>query len=249
MERYAPHQKDLAARDFVSRCMVQEMREGRGCGPNKDHMHIHFSHLDPAILKERLPEAFEQGRTFANVDILKDPIPVVPTVHTHHGEVLTQKNGNPIRRETDGHNKGADHNANHFAGPAIGEPPHQGSLAFDARRRSRSFFRTISRFFARYLRLASRDVRPFGRGPHALIGLPLFRVFVRHSASTTALVFQSTRGPPLRGVASSVRGWQAKWVMLGLRRRPPSRISATSPRPMLPRRGVITSVGFGVLEL
>jgi succinate dehydrogenase / fumarate reductase flavoprotein subunit len=103
MERYAPHQKDLAARDFVSRCMVQEMREGRGCGPNKDHMHIHFSHLDPAILKERLPEAFEQGRKFANVDILKDPIPVVPTVHycmggiptTHHGEVLTQKNGNP----------------------------------------------------------------------------------------------------------------------------------------------------------
>jgi L-aspartate oxidase len=53
IERYAPHQKDLAARDFVSRCMVREMREGRGCGPNKDHMHIHFSHLDPAILRER----------------------------------------------------------------------------------------------------------------------------------------------------------------------------------------------------
>jgi len=101
MERYAPHQKDLAARDFVSRCMVQEMREGRGCGPNKNHMHLHFSHLDPAMLKERLPEAFEQGRTFANVDILKDPIPVVPTVHycmggiptNYHGEVLTLKNG------------------------------------------------------------------------------------------------------------------------------------------------------------
>jgi len=83
--------------------MVQEIREGRGCGPNKDHLHIHFSHLDPAMLKERLPEAFEQGRTFANVDILKEPIPIVPTVHycmggistNYHGEVLTLKDGNP----------------------------------------------------------------------------------------------------------------------------------------------------------
>jgi succinate dehydrogenase flavoprotein subunit len=103
MERYAPHQKDLSSRDYVSRCMVQEMREGRGCGPNKDYMHINFSHLDPVILKERLPEAFEQGRIFANVDILKEPIPVVPTVHytmggiptNYHGEVLTVKNGDP----------------------------------------------------------------------------------------------------------------------------------------------------------
>jgi len=83
--------------------MVKEIREGRGCGPNKDHLHIHFSHLDPAMLKERLPEAFEQGRTFANVDILKEPIPIVPTVHycmggiptNYHGEVLTLKDGNP----------------------------------------------------------------------------------------------------------------------------------------------------------
>ena len=103
MERYAPHQKDLAARDFVSRCMVQEMREGRGCGPNKDYIYIHFSHLDPAVLRERLPEAFDQGRIFANVDILKEPIPVIPTVHytmggiptNYHGEVVTLKDGNP----------------------------------------------------------------------------------------------------------------------------------------------------------
>ena len=103
MERYAPHQRDLAARDFVSRCMVREMREGRGCGPNKDHLHIHFSHLDPAILRERLPEAFDQGRIFANVDILREPIPVVPTVHytmggiptNYHGEVVTLRDGNP----------------------------------------------------------------------------------------------------------------------------------------------------------
>src|SRR6478752_2721491 len=103
MERYAPHQKDLAARDYVSRCMVKEMREGRGCGPNKDHLHIHFSHLDPAMLRERLPEAFDQGRIFANVDILREPIPVVPTVHycmggiptNYQGDVLTLKDGNP----------------------------------------------------------------------------------------------------------------------------------------------------------
>jgi succinate dehydrogenase / fumarate reductase flavoprotein subunit len=103
MERYAPHQKDLAARDFVSRCMVREMREGRGCGPDKNHMYIHFSHLDPAILRERLPEAFDQGRIFANVDILKEPIPVVPTVHytmggiptNYHGEVVAPRDGNP----------------------------------------------------------------------------------------------------------------------------------------------------------
>ena len=103
MERYAPHQKDLAARDFVSRCMVQEMREGRGCGPNKDYIYIHFSHLDPTMLRERLPEAFDQGRIFANVDILKEPIPVIPTVHytmggiptNYHGEAVTLKEGNP----------------------------------------------------------------------------------------------------------------------------------------------------------
>jgi len=103
MERYAPHKKDLASRDFVSRCMVQEMREGRGCGPDKDHMHIHFSHLPEALLRDRLPEAFDQGKTFAGVDILREPIPVVPTVHycmggiptNYHGNVLTLKDGNP----------------------------------------------------------------------------------------------------------------------------------------------------------
>ena len=64
MERYAPHQKDLAARDYVSRCMVKEIREGRGCGPNRDHTHINFSHLAPVILRQRLPEASERGPYF-----------------------------------------------------------------------------------------------------------------------------------------------------------------------------------------
>jgi succinate dehydrogenase / fumarate reductase, flavoprotein subunit len=102
MERYAPHAKDLASRDVVSRCMTIEIREGRGVGPNKDHIHMHFSHLDPKILKERLPAAVDAGRIFADVDIFKEPIPIIPTVHYNmggiptnlHGEVLTVKGNN-----------------------------------------------------------------------------------------------------------------------------------------------------------
>src|SRR3982075_788444 len=103
MERYAPHAKDLASRDVVSRCMTIEIREGRGVGPNKDHIHMHFSHLDPKTLRERLPAAIDSGRIFAGVDIFKEPIPIVPTVHytmggiptNLHGEVLTVKGNNP----------------------------------------------------------------------------------------------------------------------------------------------------------
>jgi succinate dehydrogenase / fumarate reductase flavoprotein subunit len=103
MERYAPHAKDLASRDVVARCMTIEIREGRGVGPNKDHIHMHFSHLDPKILKGRLPAAVDSGRIFAGVDIFKEPIPIVPTVHytmggiptNLHGEVLTVKGNNP----------------------------------------------------------------------------------------------------------------------------------------------------------
>jgi succinate dehydrogenase / fumarate reductase flavoprotein subunit len=99
MERYAPHAKDLASRDVVSRSMTIEIREGRGCGPTKDHIYLHFSHLDPKVLAERLPAAIENGRVFAGVDIHKQPIPIVPTVHynmggvatNHHGEALTKK--------------------------------------------------------------------------------------------------------------------------------------------------------------
>jgi succinate dehydrogenase / fumarate reductase flavoprotein subunit len=101
MERYAPHAKDLASRDVVSRSMTIEIREGRGVGPNKDHIHMHLSHIDPDVLRERLPAAIESGRIFAGVDILKEPIPIIPTVHynmggiptNHHGEVLTVKGG------------------------------------------------------------------------------------------------------------------------------------------------------------
>ena len=103
MERYAPHAKDLASRDVVSRAMTIEIREGRGVGPLKDHIHLHLSHLDPAIIHERLPGIAESARIFAGVDVTKEPIPVLPTVHynmggiptNYMGEALTLKDGNP----------------------------------------------------------------------------------------------------------------------------------------------------------
>jgi succinate dehydrogenase / fumarate reductase flavoprotein subunit len=103
MERYAPHAKDLASRDVVSRSMTIEIREGRGIGPLKDHIFLHLSHLDPKLLHERLPGITESARIFAGVDITKDPIPVLPTVHynmggiptTYMGEALTLKKGDP----------------------------------------------------------------------------------------------------------------------------------------------------------
>jgi succinate dehydrogenase / fumarate reductase flavoprotein subunit len=103
MERYAPNAKDLASRDVVSRAMTIEIREGRGVGPNKDHIHLHLSHLDPKIIHERLPGITESARIFAGVDVTKEPIPVLPTVHynmggiptNYMGEALTLKNGDP----------------------------------------------------------------------------------------------------------------------------------------------------------
>jgi succinate dehydrogenase / fumarate reductase flavoprotein subunit len=101
MERYAPSAKDLASRDVVSRAMTIEIREGRGVGPNKDHMFLHLDHLAPEVLHERLPGISESARIFAGVDISREPVPVIPTVHYNmggiatnfHGEVLTKKNG------------------------------------------------------------------------------------------------------------------------------------------------------------
>jgi succinate dehydrogenase / fumarate reductase flavoprotein subunit len=101
MERYAPSAKDLASRDVVSRAMTIEIREGRGVGKLKDHIHLHLDHLDPAILHERLPGIAELARIFAGCDISREPVPIVPTVHynmggiatNYHGEVLTKRNG------------------------------------------------------------------------------------------------------------------------------------------------------------
>ncbi len=103
MERYAPSAKDLASRDVVSRSMTIEIREGRGVGPKKDHIYLHLDHLDPKVLAERLPGISESARIFAGVDVTKEPIPVLPTVHynmggiptNYHGEVLTKVDGDP----------------------------------------------------------------------------------------------------------------------------------------------------------
>lgn len=103
MERYAPSAKDLASRDVVSRAMTMEIRAGRGVGPNKDHIFLHLDHLDPKILHERLPGISETAKIFSGVDVTKQPIPVLPTVHynmggiptNYHTEVVTLKNGNP----------------------------------------------------------------------------------------------------------------------------------------------------------
>jgi len=103
MERYAPSAKDLASRDVVSRSMTIEIREGRGVGPNKDHIYLHLDHLDPKVLAERLPGISESARIFAGVDVTKEPIPVLPTVHYNmggiptnfHGEVVTKAGDDP----------------------------------------------------------------------------------------------------------------------------------------------------------
>ncbi|MDR3510505.1 MAG: succinate dehydrogenase flavoprotein subunit, partial [Caulobacteraceae bacterium] len=103
MERYAPSVKDLAPRDMVSRAMTIEIREGRGVGPNKDHIFLHLDHLDPKVLHERLPGISETAKIFAGVDVTKQPIPVLPTVHynmggiqtNYHGEVVNKVAGDP----------------------------------------------------------------------------------------------------------------------------------------------------------
>ena len=89
MERYAPNAKDLASRDVVSRSMEMEINEGRGAGKNKDHINLHLDHLDKKVVEERLPGIAEAAKTFANVDVNKEPIPVVPTVHYNMGGIPT----------------------------------------------------------------------------------------------------------------------------------------------------------------
>lgn len=103
MERYAPSAKDLASRDVVSRAMTIEIREGRGVGPNKDHIYLHLDHLDADVIHKRLPGIAETAKVFAGVDVTRQPIPVLPTVHynmggiptNYHGEVVTKFDGNP----------------------------------------------------------------------------------------------------------------------------------------------------------
>ncbi len=104
MERYAPTYKDLASRDVVSRCITIEIREGRGVGEHKDHMHLNLSHIPPATLHERLPGISESAKIFAGVDITKEPIPILPTVHYNMGGIPTNYWGevlNPTKADPD----------------------------------------------------------------------------------------------------------------------------------------------------
>ncbi|MEZ0223244.1 MAG: succinate dehydrogenase flavoprotein subunit [Alphaproteobacteria bacterium] len=104
MERYAPSAKDLASRDVVSRSMTIEIREGRGVGEHKDHIFLHLEHLDPAIIRERLPGISETARIFSNVDVTKEPIPVLPTVHYNMGGIPTNVHTevvNPTAKDPD----------------------------------------------------------------------------------------------------------------------------------------------------
>ena len=104
MERYAPTLKDLAPRDFVSRAMDQEIKEGRGCGPNKDYVLLKLDHLGSETIHKRLPSVYEIGVNFANVDITKEPIPVVPTIHYQMGGIPTNVHGQVVTQTASSHN-------------------------------------------------------------------------------------------------------------------------------------------------
>jgi succinate dehydrogenase flavoprotein subunit len=101
MERYAPSAKDLASRDVVSRAITIEIREGRGHGPDKDYMHLHLDHLDPALIEERLPGITELARIFGGVDVRKQPIPIIPTCHYNMGGIPTNMHGEVISPKGD----------------------------------------------------------------------------------------------------------------------------------------------------
>lgn len=102
MERYAPAVKDLASRDVVSRAMTIEINEGRGVGPEKDHIYLHLDHLDPEIINQRLPGIHETAKIFAGVDCTKEPIPVIPTVHYNMGGIPTNYHGEVVRFDKKG---------------------------------------------------------------------------------------------------------------------------------------------------
>jgi succinate dehydrogenase / fumarate reductase flavoprotein subunit len=101
MERYAPHYKDLAPRDYVSRCMTMEIREGRGVGKDGDHIHLNLSHLPAEALHERLPGISESAKIFAGVDVTREPIPVLPTVHYNMGGIPTNYWGEVLNPTAD----------------------------------------------------------------------------------------------------------------------------------------------------
>jgi succinate dehydrogenase / fumarate reductase flavoprotein subunit len=102
MERYAPNAKDLASRDVVSRSMTIEIREGRGVGTHADHIYLHLEHLGPDVIEERLPGIAESARIFAGVDVMKEPIPVLPTAHYNMGGIPANRHGEALTLDADG---------------------------------------------------------------------------------------------------------------------------------------------------
>merc|ERR1712157_173524 len=104
-ERYAPTAKDLASRDVVSRSMTMEIREGRGVGKDKDHIYLHLDHLQPELLAERLPGISETAKIFAGVDVTREPIPVLPTVHYNMGGIPTNWKGQVLTMDNEGKDK------------------------------------------------------------------------------------------------------------------------------------------------
>lgn len=105
MERYAPSAKDLASRDVVSRAMTLEILEGRGCGPDKDHIHLKLNHLPKETLQKRLPGIMETAKIFAGVDVSKEPAPVLPTVHYNMGGIPTNYKTEVIYKDNNGQDK------------------------------------------------------------------------------------------------------------------------------------------------
>ena len=232
MERYAPNAKDLASRDVVSRAMTIEIREGRGVGEHKDHIFLHLEHLGAEVIHERLPGIAETAKIFAGVDVTKQPIPVLPTVHynmggipaNYHGEVVTLKNGDAGKRRAgpDGGRRG---------GVRLGarrEPP---GLEFAARSR-----RVRSRGRAALRRDASSRARSTGRWrrtratspsaasigcatPRARCGTAQIRLDMQRVMQTHAAVFRT---------GESLRRRRAQAGRSGRRRSPTSSVSDRS---------------------
>ena len=201
MERYAPSAKDLASRDVVSRAMTIEIREGRGVGKQKDHIFLHLDHLDPEVLHERLPGIAEIARIFAGVDVTREPIPVLPTVHynmggiptNYHGEALTKKNGE--RRHRRSRPDGARR-----SGLRLGARRQPARLEFaDRSRRVRPRRRASLRRTAHARRQAARPAEGFRRaGARAARQIPQRRR--RHADRAAAAQHAEGDAEQLRGV-------------------------------------------------
>ena len=200
MERYAPTLKDLAPRDFVSRSMDQEIKEGRGCGPNKDHVLLKLDHLGAETIMKRLPSIREIAIKFANVDPIKEPIPVVPTIHyqmggiptNYHGQVVAPKDGDPRTRSSTACTRSANAPAYRCTAPTASAPTRCSTCWCSAARPATTSSRRWRSSRARTSRCRPAPATPRARG------------WRRSSASTPG-----RRAHPGRGQRRSARAMQA----------------------------------------